>query len=108
MVKNVELEYSIGGMGKVEKTILSGLQKEDEFRFGNNSDLIVKIVDINNEAVILKFFGLEQYNIVLPNQDDTIEIKVGNRINPYTNITPSSVYEIRVLNINSSPQLYWN
>ena len=93
--------YSIGGIGKTEMTILTGLTVGDEFRFGNGKGYKVKIINITRETVIFKFIHWPR-NIKTPK---TAEVKIDNLITFQSNITPDVTREIKVLEITKTKSL---
>ena len=54
--KELSLEYTVTGLGKFEKCILSGLNENDEFDFGNTNDNAkVRIIKIAEDYAIFEF-----------------------------------------------------
>ena len=54
--KELSLEYTVAGLGKFEKCILSGLNENNEFEFGNmNNNAKVKILKIADDYATLEF-----------------------------------------------------
>ncbi len=98
MIYRVKLEYSIRGLGRSEQTVLSGLNKGDEFNFGNNRNISVKIIDMNDSMVTLKFTKLSK-NMMIPGGNNMVELHVGDVVTPVSLIIPHPHYEIKILEI---------
>jgi hypothetical protein len=94
----VKLEYQIVGLGKSEHTVLSGLNNGDEFNLGNNRGLRVKILDIANKIVTLKFAQLPK-KMMVPGGQKVVQLSVGDTIGPVSLITPAPRCEIKILEI---------
>ena len=54
--KELSIEYTVSGLGKFEKNVMSGLKEGSEFTFGNSKgSALVRVVSIEEEMVTLEF-----------------------------------------------------
>lgn len=106
MYNAVDIKYSIrwpGGYG--EETNFYKKEKGEKFIFGNNGNIVVNIIDIINDAVTLKFEGLDN-RIFLPNGADTIQLKSNEKIYLISNVDPAPSYCIEILKIDQYQRFY--
>lgn len=116
VIKEISLEYSIGGLGRYERTELSGIKELDEFGFGNTNAPMVKILEITNDKVVLEFKKSLQLGSPLKEQcsrfelnDDSyvIEAEIYEEIvfDPF--IVPSVQYKFMITGIFETEQVYY-
>lgn len=115
-IKEISIEYSIGGLGRFEKTILSGIHEGDEFWFGNTFAPKVKIFKITEESVILGFskslnLGSPKKELCekIPHKDDIyeVELSLDEQLDFEPFIHPATLYSFTVTGIFETEQLYY-
>jgi len=115
LIKEISIEYSIGGLGRYEKTELSGIKTMDEFGFGNTNAPMVRILEITNDKVVLEFKKSLQLGSPLKEQcsrfelnDDSyiIEAEIYEEIvfDPF--ILPSVQYKFMVTGIYETEKVH--
>ena len=115
VIKEISIEYSIGGLGRYEKTELSGIKELDEFGFGNTNAPMVKILEITNDKVVLEFRKSLQLGSPLKEQCSRFELNEDSYIieaeiyeeivfDPF--IVPSVQYKFMVTGIYETERLY--
>ncbi len=97
MIYKVDIKYIIDGLGTYEETLLSGYEEGKCFYFGNDRNEKVFIEKLELDKVVLRFDDSSEF--VLPNMSNTIEIKKGEEINPYTTFKPSPKFKIMITDI---------
>lgn len=106
MYNAVDIKYSKKWPnGRGEETILYKKEKGEMFIFGNDSDIIVDIIDITEETITLKFNGLSE-NVMLPNGGNTIQLKSNEKIYLCSKIEPAPSESIEILKIKQYQRLF--
>lgn len=107
MINIVNIWYKIDGFGRVEKTNLYGLEENSYFFLGNqnHNELKVLIKKVYLDRILLQFD--ENCGLILPNENNEIEIKIGEEVVLETEITPSQFYHIKLVDISEAKRMYF-
>ncbi len=105
MVNKVDIKYIIDGLGTYEETVLGGYEESSYFYLGNNKVIKVLIEKVLDDKVVLKFD--KKSKLILPNMDNTVEMKKGEEITPFLPIKPSPNFKIIILDIREEQKLYY-
>lgn len=96
LVNAIHLKYTIKIGTLYEETTLRGFTVGKSFQLGNVNGIKVYIDSISDDKVKLIF---EDSDLFLPNSDNSLEIKVGEKIRLHFDYKPSPMFTITLLEI---------
>ena len=107
MITTIDIKYIVDGLGKAEETCIYGLKEGDYFNFVNKRKTKVIVSKIKSDSVALKFDDKEMLKMIIPDENNMLELPEEKEITLYLPIEPSPNFKLKILDIKEEKERFY-